>query len=70
MDELLTVGDMTELLATDGWRIRKVVDAINCGVRRAGLYRLVPRSQLGTVVAELERRKWLGVRKSHEASHV
>lgn len=57
--DLLTVGDVAAIFGVDQWRIRKAVDAIECGVVRAGLYRLIPRSQVATIAAELHRRGWL-----------
>jgi len=59
--DLLTIGDIAEVFGVEEWRVRKSVDAVAvaCGMRRAGLYRLIPRSQLATVGAELQRRGWL-----------
>lgn len=57
--DLLTVGDVAEIFGVDPWRVRKAVDSIDCGLVRAGLYRLIPRSQLATIAAELRQRGWL-----------
>ena len=57
--DLLTVGDLAEIFGVEQWRVRRAVDTIECEMRRVGLYRLIPRSQLATVGAELQRRGWL-----------
>jgi len=57
--DLLTVGNLAEIFGVEQWRVRRAVDSIECGMRRVGLYRLIPRSQLATVAAELQRRRWL-----------
>ena len=57
--DLLTVGDLADIFGLEPWRIRRAVDSVECGVRRVGLYRLIPRSQLAVVGAELQRRGWL-----------
>ena len=57
--DLLTVGDIAEIFAVEAWRVRRTVDSIDCGLRRVGLYRLIPRAHLATVGAELQRRGWL-----------
>lgn len=69
--DLLTVGDLAEIFGVDQWRVRRAVDSVECGVVRAGLYRLIPRSQLAPVVVELQRRGWLeNPEKSEEVAHV
>jgi hypothetical protein len=57
--DLLTVGDVSDIFGVAEWRVRRSVDSIECEMVRAGLYRLIPRSQLATVGAELQRRGWL-----------
>ena len=57
--DLLTVGDVSEIFGVAEWRVRRSIDSVECEMVRAGLYRLIPRSQLATVGAELKRRGWL-----------
>jgi hypothetical protein len=58
-EDLLTIGDVSDIFGVAEWRVRRSVDSIECEMVRAGLYRLIPRSQLATVGAELQRRGWL-----------
>ena len=54
----LTVGEVAAIYGVDAWRIRRIVDALPVPVPRAGQYRLIPRSLLVTIAAELARRGW------------
>jgi hypothetical protein len=55
----VTVGEIASLYSQPSWRIRRCVDELNVEIPRAGQYRLVPRSLLGRIAVELERRGWL-----------
>ena len=56
----LTIGELARFYAVPAWKIRRVVDSLadRIEIFRAGAYRLVPRSALGLVAAELERQGW------------
>ncbi len=51
--DLLTVGEIARLVNAPEWAVRRLVDQIGEGVRRAGLYRLVPRRLLPRLRREL-----------------
>ena len=55
----LTVGDVAQVFGVKTWRARRVVDSLDVELPRAGSYRLIPRSLLGRIAVELERRGWL-----------
>jgi hypothetical protein len=55
----LTVGEVATLYNLPTWKIRRAVDALGDDIPRAGQYRLVPRTLLGKLALELERRGWL-----------
>ena len=55
----LTVGEVATIYGVPAWKIRRLVDAMDAEIPRAGLYRLIPRSLLGRIAIELERRAWL-----------
>lgn len=55
----MTVGEVARLYSVDLWRIRRIVDDLNADLPRAGQYRLIPRSMLGTIAVQLEQRGWL-----------
>lgn len=59
MSDHLTVGEVAKVYGVDAWRIRRIVDALDVEIPRAGLYRLIPRAQLAAVAIELQRRGWL-----------
>ena len=51
----LTVGEVAKIYAVPDWRIRKLVDSMGADIPRAGLYRLIPRTMLPAIVAEIAR---------------
>jgi hypothetical protein len=53
----LTVGQLANLLGAPQWRIRRVVDSLECEVPRAGLYRLVPRNLIPAIAERLSTSK-------------
>ena len=55
----LTVGQVAEIYDVPAWKIRRVVDALDVEIPRAGLYRLIPRNLLGIIATELQRQGWL-----------
>lgn len=60
----LTIGELSEELSREysvpvpTWKARRVVDTVGGDVRRIGQYRVVPRSLIPAIVAELERSGW------------
>ena len=60
----LTIGEVAEFYGIPSWKIRRVVDSLDGDIPRVGLYRLVPRTMLGTLAVELQRQGWLP--RSHE----
>ena len=50
----LTVGQVAEIFQAPEWKVRRVVDALDAEIPRAGLYRLIPRGLLGRIGVELE----------------
>ena len=55
----LTIGELAKLFGIAQWQARRAVDGLKAEIPRAGLYRLVPRSLLPVLTAELDRRGWL-----------
>ena len=55
----LTVGQVAGIYGVPDWKIRRLVDSLDADIPRAGLYRLIPRSLLGTIAIELQRQGWL-----------
>jgi hypothetical protein len=55
----LTVGEIAVLYGLPQGKIRRAVDSLDVEIPRAGLYRLVPRTALGKLALELQRRGWL-----------
>ena len=51
-----TVGEVAATYDVPAWLVRRIVDSLDAEIPRAGLYRLIPRDQLGTIAVELERR--------------
>jgi hypothetical protein len=51
----LTVGQIADFYGKPAWLVRRVVDSLDIGVERVGLYRLVPRDALPMIGAELAR---------------
>ncbi len=64
----LTVGQVAQFCGVDTWRVRRAVDALPFRVQRIGTYRIIERSQLPEITAELKRRGWLP-ESSTEATH-
>ena len=56
--ERLTTREVGELLGQPTWRIRRVVDSLK-DVERFGGKRVVRRSALPKIFAELQKRGWL-----------
>ena len=52
---LLTVPQVAAFFDLPTWKIRRIVDSAGVHVPRAGQYRLIERSLLPTIAAELER---------------
>jgi len=53
----LTVGEAARLLNAPDWRVRRIVDALDVEIPRAGRYRMIPRQLLGKIqkrLAELQ----------------
>jgi hypothetical protein len=55
----VTTGEVAAFLGAHAWQVRRVVDDLEADLPRAGLYRLIPRSMIGQIEAELQRRGWL-----------
>ncbi|WP_145426413.1 hypothetical protein [Symmachiella dynata] len=56
MSDFLTVGESARVLDRPQWQVRNVVDSMPEQIPRAGRYRLIARSLLTDVAAELARR--------------
>lgn len=54
-----TVGEVARLYGVDPWKVRRIVDALNAELPRAGLYRLIPKSMLASIAVALKDRGWL-----------
>ena len=50
-----TIGELEIIYSEPAWKVRRVVDALDVEIPRAGLYRLVPRELIGVIGAKLER---------------
>ncbi len=50
-----TIGQLAQHFGEPHWRVRRVVDAINAELPRAGLYRLVPANLVAEVGQRLRR---------------
>lgn len=57
--ELLTVGDVAKLYGVQDWHVRRSVDRLGVELERMGRYRLIPRTLLPRIAAELQARGWL-----------
>jgi hypothetical protein len=64
----LTIGEIATLFGLPAWKVRRAVDALGVEIQRAGLYRIVPRTLLGKIAAEIERRGWEARSDSGEAT--
>ncbi len=67
MSDFLTTSELARLYNIADWQARRAADALGNRVKRAGLYRLIPRSTLALVEAELRRRGWLPVEEVADA---
>ncbi|MFH1921472.1 MAG: hypothetical protein ABIP48_16525 [Planctomycetota bacterium] len=56
MAKHFTIGDVARIYNEPEWKIRRIVDALNREVPRAGQYRLIPHDMLPAIGVELERR--------------
>lgn len=54
MSSHLTVGEVASILGEPEWKVRRIVDALEEDIPRAGLYRLIPRSLLTTIAEQLD----------------
>jgi hypothetical protein len=52
----LTTGQVAEFFRVPEWRIRRIVDSLDCDIPRAGLYRMIPRDVLPAIAAKLPNR--------------
>ena len=50
----LTTGQVAAFYGAPEWRIRKIVDSLDCDIPRAGLYRMIPRDVLPAIAARLQ----------------
>lgn len=56
---LHTIGQLAAMFGLPAWKVRRAVDSLDADIQRAGQYRLVPRSALGKLTVEFQRRGWL-----------
>jgi len=49
----LTTGQVAAFYGVPEWRIRRIVDSLDCDIPRAGLYRMIPRDVLPAIAARL-----------------
>ncbi|MBT6155798.1 MAG: hypothetical protein HOK71_12085 [Planctomycetaceae bacterium] len=63
-----TVGEVAELYGIPNWKIRRVADSLGDTIPRVGQYRLIDRSTLGAIAAELSRQGWLPSPETKEAT--
>jgi hypothetical protein len=49
----LTTGQVAIFYNVPEWRIRKIVDSLDCDIPRVGLYRMIPRDALPAIAARL-----------------
>jgi hypothetical protein len=68
VSDILTVGQVSAVLGVPAWKIRRVVDALQASLPRAGSYRLIPRAMLGQIAIELDRQGWLSEKLPSEAA--
>lgn len=64
----LTTGEVAQFCGVEIWRVRRAVDSLPGPVHRVGRNRVIPRSQLPEVTAELARRGWLPREEAGNAS--
>jgi hypothetical protein len=50
----LTTGQVAAFYNVPAWRIRKIVDSLDCEIPRVGLYRMIPRNVLPAIAARLQ----------------
>lgn len=55
MSKHFTIGEVARIYGEPQWRIRRIVDALDPHLPRAGQYRLVPRDMLPLIGVELDR---------------
>ena len=55
----LTTGQVAEFYRVPEWRIRRIVDSLDCDIPRAGLYRMIPREALPAIAAKLHKQPTL-----------
>ena len=59
MKSTMTTMEAARELGVADWRIRRLVDALQLGLERAGTYRLIPRTLLPLIERELRERGYL-----------
>ena len=50
----LTTGQVAAFYNVPEWRIRRIVDSLDCDIPRVGLYRMIPRDVLPAIAAKLQ----------------
>ncbi len=50
----LTTGQVAAFYAVPEWRIRRIVDSLDCDIPRVGLYRMIPREALPAIAEKLQ----------------
>ena len=58
LDTSLTIPQVAARCGVPDWKVRRIVDSLGIEVQRAGLYRLIPSSMLGSIADELRRQGW------------
>jgi hypothetical protein len=58
LDASLTIPQVAARFGAPDWKVRRIVDSLGIVVQRAGLYRLIPSSMLGSIADELRRQGW------------
>ena len=56
----LTTGQVASFYGVPEWRVRKIVDSLDCDIPRAGLYRMIPRDVLPAIAARLQGKAAVG----------
>ena len=54
--QFLTIGELAKRFRRPEWKIRRVVDSLNCDVPRIGLYRVIPVDLLPAIIERLRER--------------
>lgn len=59
MNKTKTIGELSREIGVPTWKIRRVVDALDIAIPRAGQYRLVTPDVESRICDELRRTGWL-----------